>query len=46
MLIDNQFMIIWQKLMLFYNKGLLMIAKERPEDPIKNLGLFLINYKK
>jgi hypothetical protein len=27
-------------------EGLLMIAKERPEDPIKNLGLFLINYKK
>jgi hypothetical protein len=23
-----------------------MIARERPDDPVKHLGLFLINYKK
>ena len=27
-------------------EGLLMIAKERPENPIRQLGLFLINYEK
>jgi hypothetical protein len=27
-------------------EGLLIVARDRPEDPIKNLGLFLINYKK
>jgi len=27
-------------------EGLLNVAKDRPEDPIKQLGLFLINYKK
>jgi hypothetical protein len=27
-------------------EGLLMIARERPDDPVKHLGLFLINYKK
>ncbi len=27
-------------------EGLLKVAKERPENPIKELGLFLINYKK
>jgi hypothetical protein len=27
-------------------KGLLKVAKERPENPIKELGLYLINYRK
>jgi hypothetical protein len=27
-------------------EGLVSIARERPEDPIKHLGLFLINYEK
>jgi hypothetical protein len=27
-------------------QGLLKIAKERPDNPIKELGLYLINYRK
>jgi len=27
-------------------QGLLKVAKERPENPVKELGLYLINYRK
>jgi|JI6StandDraft_1071083.scaffolds.fasta_scaffold14554_8 hypothetical protein len=27
-------------------EGLLKIAKDKPADPIRELGLFLINYKR
>lgn len=27
-------------------EGLLQVAKEKPADPIRELGLFLMNYKR